>query len=171
VIFHNLSGYDAHLFVKNLGGRSPNTLGRLNCIRFSEKTYDKEQEKEKFEIRFIDSSRFLQSSLEKLVNNLEKEQFTHLQKTFDDEELLRRKGVFPYDWFNSLSKFEDTRLPPKEEFYSKLNDSDISPEDFKHAQKVWDRFKMKSFCEYHDLYLLTDVVLLADVFENFRDVC
>jgi len=58
----------------------------------------------------------------------------------------------------------------QEEFYSKLNDSDISLEDFKHAQKVWDRFKMKSFREYHDLYLLTDVVLLADVFENFRDV-
>jgi len=105
------------------------------------------------------------------VTNLEKEQFTHLQKTFDEEELLRRKGFFPYDWFNSLSKFEDTQLPPKEEFYSKLNDSDISPEDFKHAQKVWDRFKMKRFLEYHDLYLLTDVVLLADVFENFRDVC
>jgi len=62
-------------------------------------------------------------------------------------------------------------LPPKEEFYSKLNNSDISPEDFKHAQKVWDRFKMKRFREYHDLYLLTDVVLLADVFENFRNVC
>ena len=59
----------------------------------------------------------------------------------------------------------------QEEFYSKLNDSDISLEDFKHAQKVWDRFKMKSFREYHDLYLLTDVVLLADVFEIFRDVC
>ena len=107
------------------------------------------------------------------MNNLEKEQFTHLQKKFDEEacELLRRKGVFPYDWFNSLSKFEDTQLPPKQEFYSKLNDPDISPEDFKDAQKAWDRFKMKSFREYHDLYLLIDVVLLADVFKNFRDVC
>ena len=101
MIFHNLSGYDAHLLIKNLGGRSPKTPGRLNCIprteenyiRFSKKIYDKEQEKEKFEIRFIDNFRFLQSSLEKLVNNPEKEQFTHLQKTFDEEELLRRKGV------------------------------------------------------------------------------
>ena len=123
VIFHNLSGYDAHLFIKNLG----KTPGRLNCIRkteenyisFSKKIYDKEQEKEKFEIRFIDSFRFLQSSLEKLTKNLEKEQFTHLQKTFDEEacELLRRKGVVPYDWFNSLSKFNDTQLPPKEMLY------------------------------------------------------
>jgi len=122
VIFHNLSGYDAHLFIKNLG----KTPGRLNCIlkteknyiSFSKKIYDKEQEK-KFEIRFIDSFRFLQSSLEKLTKNLEKEQFTHLKKTFDEEacELLRRKGVFPYDWFNSLSKFNDTQLPPKEMLY------------------------------------------------------
>jgi len=58
-------------------------------------------------------------------------------------------------------------LPPKEEFYSKLNDSDISPQDFKHAQKVWDRFKMKNSM----IYIFSDVVLLADVFENFRDVC
>jgi len=107
-----------------------------------------------------------------LTKNLEKEQFTHLKKIFDEEacELLRRKGVFPYDWFNILSKFDVTQLPPKEMFYSKLNDSDISPEDFKHAQRVWDCFKMKGFRHYHDLYLMTDVVLLPDVFENFRDV-
>jgi len=180
-IFHNRSGYDAHLFVKNLGGRSPKTPGRLNCIpkteenyiSFSKNIYDEEQEKEKYEIRFIDSFRILQSGLEKLVNNLEQEQFTHLNKTFDEEacELLRRKGVFPYDWFNSVSKFNVTQLPPKEAFYSKLNDSDISPEEFEHAQTVWDRFKMKRFRECHDLYILTDVILLADVFENFRNVC
>ena len=134
LIFHNLSCYDAHLFVKNFG----KTPERLNCIpkteknyiSFSKKIYDKKQEKENFDIRFTDSFRSLQSSLEKLVNNLEKEQFTHHRKTFDEEELLRRKGVFPYDWFNSLSKFEDTQLLPKEEFYSKFNDSDVSPEDF-----------------------------------------
>jgi len=173
VIFHNLSGYDTHLFIKNLG----KTPGRLNCIpkteenyiSFSEKIYDREQEKEKFEIRFIDSFRFLQSSLEKLVNKLEKEQFTHLKKIFDEEacELLIRKRVFPCDCFNSLSKFNDTQLSPIEMFYSKLNDSDISPEDFKHAQRVWDCFKMKDFRHHHDLYLMTDVVLLADVFENY----
>ena len=83
--------------------------------------------------------------------------------------MLRRKGVFPYDWCNSLSKFEHTQLPPKEAFYSKLNDSDISDEGLEHAQKVWDHFKMKRFREY--LYLMTDVILLADVFENFRDIC
>jgi len=90
----------------------PKNRGKL--YRLLKKIYDKEQEKEKFEIRVTDSFRFLQSCLEKLVNNLEKEPFTHLQETFEEDELLRRKGVFPYDWFNSLRKFEDTQLPPKE---------------------------------------------------------
>ena len=80
-----------------------------------------------------------------------------------------RKGVFPYDWFDSLEKLSERNLPPKGPFHSKLNDCDIRDNDFKHALKVWKHFKMTSFCEYRDLYLKTDV-LLADVFENFRDV-
>jgi len=80
------------------------------------------------------------------------------------------KGVFPYDWFNSLEKFNETQLPSKE-FYSKLSDSDITDDDFVHVQKVWEHFGMKTFREYHDLYLKTDVLLLADVFEIFRNIC
>jgi len=82
-----------------------------------------------------------------------------------------RKGVFPYDWFHSLEKLSERNLPPKESFYSKLNDCDITDKDFEHALKVWKHFKMTTFREYHDLYLKTDVLLLADVFENFRNVC
>jgi len=85
--------------------------------------------------------------------------------------LLLRKRVFPYDWFDSLEKLSERNLPPKEAFYSKLNDCDITDKDFEHALKVWKHIKKTSFCEYHDLYLKTDVLLLADVFENFRDVC
>ena len=66
---------------------------------------------------------------------------------------LLRKGVFPYDHINSLEKLKETRLPSKEAFYSKLNDEHISEEDYQHAQKVWDTFKMKTMREYHDLYL------------------
>jgi len=70
-----------------------------------------------------------------------------------------------------LEKFNKTQLPSKEEFYSKLSGSHITDDDFEHAQKVWEHFGMKTFREYHDLYLKTDVLLLADVFENFWNIC
>jgi len=85
--------------------------------------------------------------------------------------MLLRKGVFPYDWFNSLEKLDETQLPAKEAFYSKLNNSNITDDDFEHAVKVWKHFKMTTFREYHDLYMKLDVLLLTDVFENFRSVC
>jgi len=85
--------------------------------------------------------------------------------------MLLRKGVFPYDWFNSLEKLDETQLPPKEAFYSKLNNSNITDDDLEHALKVWEHFKMTTFHEYHDLYMKLDVSLLTDVFENSRSVC
>ena len=88
-----------------------------------------------------------------------------------DLQLLTRKGVFPYDWFDGFDKLSETHLPPKDEFYSKLYDAEISDEDYQHAQNVWKVFGIENFREYHDLYLELDVLLLADVFENFREVC
>ena len=85
--------------------------------------------------------------------------------------LMMRKGVFPYDWFDSIDKLNETQLPPKDAFYSELNDEEITEDNYKHAKKVWKTFNMKTIREYHDLYLMSDVLLLADVFENFRDVC
>ncbi|XP_072023059.1 uncharacterized protein [Amphiura filiformis] len=123
----------------------------------------------KYEIRFLDSFKFLSAGLDTLVKNLS--DFPEITKFFKDNEklqLLLRKGVYPYDYVNSLEKLRETRLPPKEAFYSKLNDVELSDEDYQHARNVWDTFGMKSMREYHDLYLKTDVLLLADVFENFR---
>ena len=82
--------------------------------------------------------------------------------------LLARKGVYPYDYVTSIDKFKETKLPPKEAFYSKLTDEEISDEDYQHALNVWSTFKCQTIQDYHDLYLKTDVLLLADVFENFR---
>ena len=72
---------------------------------------------------------------------------------------------------DSWEKFNETTLPPKEAFYSNLNLEDISDEDYAHAQKVWDVFEIKNRGEYHDLYVQSDTLLLADVFENFRNMC
>ena len=83
---------------------------------------------------------------------------------------MARKGVCPYDYIDSFNKFNE-KLPPKEEFYSILNNEHISDEDYKHAQNVWNTFSLKNMGEYHDLYLASDVLLLADVFENFRKTC
>ena len=72
---------------------------------------------------------------------------------------------------DSWEKFDETALPPKEAFYSNLNLEDVSDEDYVHAQKVWDVFEIKNPGKYHDLYVQSDTLLLADVFENFRNKC
>ena len=84
---------------------------------------------------------------------------------------MLRKGVYPYEYMDSWEKFNETSIPPKEAYYSKLNEEDISDSDYAHAQKVWDVFEIKNQGENHDLYLLSDTLLLSDVFENFRDKC
>ena len=122
IIFHNLQNYDSHLFIKNLG----KTEGKIKCIPKTEEKYisfskeiivdefinKKNQETVyvKRELRFIDSMKFMNSSLEVLANNLEKDDFNNLKLFFKDEEerkLLTRKGVFPYDWFDNIEKLND----------------------------------------------------------------
>ena len=113
------------------------------------------------------------ASLDKLVNNLPKYDFGDLKRYYTGEKfhLLTRKGVYPYEYMDSLEKLKEAKLPPKEKFYSRLNGEDISDEDYEHAIKVWKTFGMKTLQDYHDLYNEADVLLLADVFENFRDIC
>ena len=86
-------------------------------------------------------------------------------------DLLTEKGVYPYDYMNSFDKFNDEHLPSKEQFYSRLTEEDLTNDDYKKAKQIWKHFGIKNMGEYHDLYLKTDVLLLTDVFENFRDMC
>ena len=184
VIFHNLQSYDAHLFIKKIG----NLKGEFKCIPNTEEKYmsfsktvtvGKYLDRKKnilkninFEIRFIDSLKFLNMPLEKLAKNLDKKDFHSIKQEFQyNVELLTKKGVYPYDYVNDLSKMTETQLPPKEEFYSKLNDEILSDDDYQHAINVWKTFNCKTIRDYHDLYLKTDVLLLADVFEKFRNTC
>ncbi|RLU15824.1 hypothetical protein DMN91_011580, partial [Ooceraea biroi] len=79
--------------------------------------------------------------------------------------------MFPYEYVDCAEKLEDTRLPPRESFYSSLTGDTVSESDYAHAENIWQRFVIRTLGEYSDLYLKTDVLLLADVFENFRDSC
>ncbi len=186
VLFHNLEGYDAHLFVKSLGLEE----GEIKCIPKTDEKYisfsknvpmetvvlsDGKERTEHLEMRFLDSFKFTLKSLDSLVETLGEDQFETLtsQMSVDPEslKLLKRKGVFPYEFMTDFSKLSKTSLPPKKAFYSQLNDSHISNEDYEHAQNVWKKFDCKTMRDYHDLYLKTDVLLLADVMTEFRKTC
>ena len=186
VFFHNLSGYDSHLFIKKLG--SPDEKENIDCISNNEEKYisfsktiktrqyknKKGETKDKtFKIVFKDSLKSMSSSLEALVNNLPKEAFKNILKYYTPEqaELLKQKGFYPYEYMDSIEKFNNTEPPPQEGFYSKLSGRGINRKNYEHVWNVWYTFGMETFKEYHELYNETDVLLLADVFENFRDLC
>ena len=168
VFFHNLRGYDAHLMLimQYIGEQD----GALSCIPNNKEKYISFSWRQ---LEFKDSAQFLLASLDKLVKSNKKETFKHTQigRTNEEFELLIRKGVYPYEYMDSWERFDEAKLPPIENFYSSLSASSISPEDYKHAIKVWKTFNCKTLADYHDLYLKTDVNLLSDVFENFRNIC
>ena len=82
-----------------------------------------------------------------------------------------RKGIYPYEYMDSWDRFKETTLPSKDSFYSILSMSGVSGTDYEHACKVWREFGINNMGEYHDLYLKTDVILLANIFKPFRNVC
>ena len=85
--------------------------------------------------------------------------------------LLLRKGVYPYEYMDNWQRFNKTSLPSEESFYSNLNMEDIDDIDYKHDNNVFNKFKLNNLGDYHDLYAQSDTLLLADVFENFREMC
>ena len=85
--------------------------------------------------------------------------------------MLLRKDVYPYEYMDSWKKFNETSLPSKEGFYRNLNMENIDDIDYRHGNNVFKRFELESLGDYHDLYVQSDILLLADVFDNFRDVC
>ena len=233
-VFHNLSGYDAHLFTIELGRRfNKNDIGVIaenkeKYISFNVKIIvklarvkdkDGKEVHKNIQLRFIDSFRLMASILEKLASNLcgtsgiqcdkckgnteminisgdyiaslgcercrtkktkeldeegLKKNFNHTSRSWRCDEkfcLMIRKGVYPYEYMDSWEKFEETSLPPKDAFYSRLSMKGISDQDHEHAQQVWNTMEKKTLGCYHDTYLKTDVLLFADVFETFRNTC
>ena len=128
---------------------------------------------------FIDSMQFMNSSLDKLVNNLSDEDFKYLVEEFFSEnlEILKQKCAYPYEYINSFKRFNEKKLPARKYFYSstkkgkidedgKISDRHVSIKDYMTCEKIWDKFKMRDMGNYHDHYLKKDVLLLADVFES-----
>ena len=118
---------------------------------------------------FIDSFRFLPASLEKLCSYLSDDQKFFLKNEFKDLfYLANQKGCCPYDFIDSFEKLKQKTLPTKEQFYNKLNDTNISEEDYERVKLVWKEFNCKNLGEYLNTYLRIDVGMLCDIFENFR---
>lgn len=198
VYLHNLKGYDSHLFVNALNKYGQIDDCEISCIPNNEEkyisfsknikvgTYINAEGIEKpvsFEIRFLDTIAFMNSSIDSLVNNLSKGKndilalrmaFPNTSKHFTDDEqfkMMTTKGIYPYDYIDSYDRLNDLELPDQKEFYSRLYDSKCSDFDYEKARNVWKVFKCKTLLDYHNYYLKSDVLLLADVWESFRNVC
>ena len=110
------------------------------------------------------------SSLDKLSINLKIDQFVNLKKYYSGNHLslLLRKGVYPYDYVDCMKKLDETSHPPTDAFYSKLTGECITDEDYQHAQTVWSEFNIETMKDYHNLYNLSDVLLLADILKTLE---
>ena len=228
VVFHNGSSYDYHFIIKGLAEESDGDFECLGENKEKYRTFSVPIKKESNEddtiiyiIKFIDSFRFMSTSLSTLVDNLSNKiiengkcascksylEFIKIRKggtlifecfdykrrfqeDIDDETLkkfkkifrntynfcnkdinkfmlLFRKGIYPYEYMDGWDGFNEGKLPNKSDFYSSLNMEDISKIDYRHALKVFNKFNIKNLGEYHDLYVQSDTILLADVFESF----
>ena len=228
VAFHNGSSYDYHFIMKGLAEEFE---GNFECLGENKEKYitfsvpikieSNNDQTIIYRIKFIDSFRFMSTSLSTLVDNLSNriddkrkcdscgynleyisrkksgklsfKCFNFKRKFFEefDEDLIKkfkityrfcngdidkfmlllRKGVYPYEYMDDWDRINEEKLTNKSDFYSSLNMEDISEIDYRHAKKVFNKFYIKNLGENHDLYLQSDTLLLADVFESFRNLC
>ena len=160
IFFHNLKGYDSHIILHAL----KDEWGKVTCIAH---TMEKYMSFRLDKLVFYDSLQHLPSSIAKLAESLTS--FPITEDEFKEKSsLVLKKGVYPYEYMTDFDRFDLDKLPPIGRFYSSLKDEDISDEDYAYAQKVWKEMECKTMGDYHDVYLKTDVCLLADIFENYR---
>ena len=145
---HNNKGADCESCLDYIKTKNEKLIFKcFNCKQYYEKDFNQELIK-----RFASTYEFCSKDLNKFI-------------------LLLRKGVYPYKYMDNWERFNETSLPNKESFYSNLNMENIDDIDYRHGNNVFKRFKLKNLGEHHDLYVQSDALLLADVFENFRNMC
>ena len=171
VISRNMRGYDSHFIMQEIGSITKQQQTDINAIPNNMEEYMAFMSGK--HLVFLDSFQFMSSSLDRLAANLPVDAFKYTSHAFQGKklDLMKHKGVYAYDYMDSEEKFNDQQLPSKDMFYSLLTDEGITDDSETHAQRVWNTFKMKTMGEYHDLYLKSDILVLADVFENFRKIC
>ena len=148
LIFHNLEGYDSQLIFKKMSKFNvkisviPNGLEKYVAFTINRS------------IIFIDSMKFMKSSLDSLVKNLGDRDFKYLSEEYSGEllELVKEKGAYPYMYMDSFKRFDDEKLPDKSKFFGSLKDKLINKEEYDRAINIWNIFKMNSIGDYHDLY-------------------
>ena len=145
---HNNKCVDCNSCLDYIKAKSEKLLLKcFNCNNYYKKKFNKDLIK-----KFKNTYSFCDNDLNKFV-------------------LLLRKSVYPYEYMDSWEKFNETSLPSKKDFYSNLNMENIDDIDYRHGNNVFKRFKLKNLGEYHYLLVQSDTLLLADVFENFRNTC
>ena len=173
VFLHNFRGYDSHLITLGISAfkNTPVRVIGQGYEKYLIMTFG-------WRLIFKDSFQFLSCSLEQLGQDLLKageDKFQHLKQqspnlTLEQFRLLTRKGVYPYEYMDSWERLDEPTLPAIKDFHNTLKQAECSPQEYSHAERVWKEFNCKNMKEYQDLYLKTDVLILADVFENFRQL-
>ena len=156
-IFHNLRGYDSHFIMQQIGEITKkhaytNKKGEKQDLNINAIPNNMEKYMAFMlgnHLTFIDSFQFMSSSLDKLVSNLPKDDLIYTSKVFKGKRLnlMSQKGVYPHDFMDSFERFNQTELPSKDQFYSILNDQQITDDEYDHAKKVWKTFKIKTIGE------------------------
>ncbi|CAP24770.1 Protein CBG03970 [Caenorhabditis briggsae] len=149
IFFHNLRGYDSHLIV-----------GCLESTKYLFINYLQRQITFMIEWSNMTSDNF----------KISKDYYSSCKEVVEKFELMQRKGVYPYEYMDSFKRFQEMKLPHISLFYDKLNGKECSQKDYLYAKLVWNKMNCSTLEDYTRIYMINDVLLLADVFENFRNL-
>lgn len=160
IFFHNFRGYDSHFIIREIVAKLPvvglmgTSMEKFNYIQC------KHPRNDLIKFTFKDTFNFFTCSLAKCVSMIE-------NWVYSPEEIRNHKGIFPYDWFDHPDKLDATALPPAP-WHNRLTNQTVDPSE---AFALWERRQMKTFDEFHNYYMMSDVLQLADAFEEFRRTC